>query len=113
MKRLPVMLCCVVDTSGSMGCDAVIKDENGKSECHGLSILDLTKHSIKTIVEFLNKKDYLSIVSYSNEAQVVTPLTKMTKKNKRRHWRRSMIYKQTVKPIYGRVCSMVWSNYEH
>eukprot|EP01084_Bolivina_argentea_P280435 479600_1 len=84
MKRLPVMLCCVVDTSGSMGCDAVIKDENGKSECHGLSILDLTKHSIKTIVECLNKKDYLSIVSYSNEAQVVTPLTKMTKKNKKK-----------------------------
>eukprot|EP01083_Nonionella_stella_P234228 824605_1 len=47
MKRLPVMLCCVVDTSGSMGCDDVIKDENGKSECHVISNLDFTKHTNK------------------------------------------------------------------
>eukprot|EP01083_Nonionella_stella_P197379 725708_1 len=84
LKRLPMMICCVVDTSGSMGCDAIIKDENGKSESHGLSILDLVKHSIKTIIECLGKKDYLSIISYSNKAKIITNLIKMTKKNKKK-----------------------------
>eukprot|EP01084_Bolivina_argentea_P213745 362931_1 len=76
LKRLPLIISCVVDTSGSMGCDAIIKDANGKEESHGLSILDLVKHSIKTIIECLNKNDYLSIISYSNKAKIITNLTK-------------------------------------
>eukprot|EP00486_Rosalina_sp_Unknown_P009133 CAMPEP_0201579808 /NCGR_PEP_ID=MMETSP0190_2-20130828/27649_1 /ASSEMBLY_ACC=CAM_ASM_000263 /TAXON_ID=37353 /ORGANISM="Rosalina sp." /LENGTH=449 /DNA_ID=CAMNT_0048014787 /DNA_START=98 /DNA_END=1444 /DNA_ORIENTATION=+ len=82
LTRLPAIVCCVVDTSGSMGSDAVIKDANGKTESHGLSILDLVKHSIKTIIHCLDDDDYLSIVSYASKAQRVTELMKMDKKGK-------------------------------
>jgi len=82
LKRLPVLLCCVVDTSGSMQVDAVIKDASGKAESAGLSVLALVKHSIKTIVTCLEDDDYLSIVAYSSEARVVTELQPMTKKNR-------------------------------
>jgi len=83
LKRLPVVLCCVVDVSGSMQVEAVVKDANGKSESDGISVLGVVKHSIKTIIHCLDKNDYLSIVSYSDKAQVVTDLTKMDKKGKK------------------------------
>eukprot|EP01083_Nonionella_stella_P075874 206471_1 len=84
LNRLPTVICCVVDTSGSMSSEAIIKDATGKTESHGLSILDLVKHAIKTIVHCLDDNDYLSIVSYSSNATVVTQLIKMDKKGKKK-----------------------------
>ena len=81
--RSGVVLCCVVDVSGSMRSEATIKDDKGNSESHGLSILDLVKHSIKTIIHCLNKNDQLSIVSYSNAAKVELSLTKMDDKGRK------------------------------
>mmetsp|Transcript_2219 Transcript_2219/g.3609 ORF Transcript_2219/g.3609 Transcript_2219/m.3609 type:complete len:710 (+) Transcript_2219:57-2186(+) len=81
-SRLPVVVCCVVDVSSSMESEAVIKDANGKTESHGLSVLDLVKHSVKTIVNCLTHDDFVSIVSYSGKAEVVTALTRMDKKGK-------------------------------
>eukprot|EP01084_Bolivina_argentea_P316488 548627_1 len=71
LNRLPEVLCCVVDVSGSMGSEATL------TESHGLTILDLVKHAIITIINCLNSNDYLSIVSYSSKA-----LIQMTDKNK-------------------------------
>ena len=82
MKRLPVNLCCVVDTSGSMQLSAKIKDNAGKEEDKGITVLQLVKHAIKTIIHCLDKDDHLSIVAYSSKATVVTKLQKMTKANK-------------------------------
>ena len=82
-KRPPAIICCVVDVSGSMGSEAVIKDTNGKTESHGLSILDLVKHAIKTIIHCLEDTDYLSIVSYSSKAKVELNLIKMTKNGRK------------------------------
>jgi len=83
LKRLPVLLCCVVDTSGSMQVDALIKDASGKAESAGLSVLALVKHSIKTIVHCLDDSDYLSIVAYSSEARIITKLLPMTASNRK------------------------------
>jgi len=80
--RLPVVLCCVIDVSGSMDSEAKVKDATGKEESHGLTILDLVKHAVKTIIKCLQDTDYLSIVKYSDSAQVVTKLTKMNKAGK-------------------------------
>ena len=82
MKRLPVKLCCVVDTSGSMQLSAKIKDNAGREESLGITVLQLVKHSIKTIIHCLDKQDYLSIVAYSSKAKVVTKLERMTEQNK-------------------------------
>jgi len=83
-KRLPVNICCVVDTSGSMQLSATIKDDKGKEESTGITVLQLVKHAIKTIIHCLDKEDYLSIVAYSSKAKVVTKLMPMTESNRKK-----------------------------
>lgn len=51
-NRKPVSLVCILDTSDSMNIDAV-KDSKDK-ESHGFSRLDLVRHSINTLIEFMN-----------------------------------------------------------
>lgn len=71
-------ICCVVDVSGSMGGNAsIIGVENS-----GLSLLDITKHGLKTIISSLQDNDRLSLVSYSSAAKVVCYLTPMTTSGK-------------------------------
>jgi len=53
-----------------MGSEATIQDENGKTEAFGLSVLDVTKHALKTIVKSLSPQDEFSLVSFSSEARV-------------------------------------------
>ena len=52
----------VVDVSGSMGTDAQSENE---TERDGLSVLDLVKQAIVTIVMNLTQDDILSIISVS------------------------------------------------
>ena len=47
-----------------MGTDA---SAQGVEDC-GLSLLDIVKHAVKTVISTLNENDRLSIVSYSNNA---------------------------------------------
>jgi len=56
---------------------AKIKNASGNEESHGLSMLDVVKHAVKTIINTLGPSDRLSIVAYSSTARVVMPLTKM------------------------------------
>lgn len=71
-RRTPSDICCVVDVSGSMGAEAVLGEEG-----HGLSVLDIVKHSLKTIIRTLEATDRLALVTYSNEAQTVFGTTYM------------------------------------
>lgn len=53
VKRAPMDICCVIDVSGSMSSDAPIPGDlaNGiQAESTGLSVLDLVKHSLRTII---------------------------------------------------------------
>ena len=61
-------ICCVIDVSGSMSDEAKIKNEKGDVERDGLSILDLVKHSVKTIIDNLNENDRLSLVAFHSNA---------------------------------------------
>jgi Mg-chelatase subunit ChlD len=67
--RKPIDLCCVIDTSGSMGGCV----EMGGSDGGGFSVLDIVKHAMRTIIHSLNEKDRLSIVSFSDNASIVVP----------------------------------------
>jgi len=67
----------VVDTSGSMISSASIKTSSGVVES-GLSVIDIVKHALNTIVESLDAKDRFSLVIYSFEGKVVVPLTTAT-----------------------------------
>lgn len=76
-KRVPVDICCVVDISGSMGAEATLKNAEGSTESHGLSVLDVAKHSVQTIIQMLGSEDRLSLVTYSTTADVVMSLSVM------------------------------------
>lgn len=75
--RTPSDICCVIDVSGSMGAEATVQGAGGKNEQMGLSMLDVVKHAVKTIIESLTPEDRLSVVSYSSTAQTVFELMSM------------------------------------
>jgi hypothetical protein len=75
-------LVCVIDVSGSMGTEATIQSSGGTTESHGLSLLDVAKHGVRTIIKTLGNTDSLAIVSFSTNARVAFPLTLMDKEGK-------------------------------
>lgn len=62
----------VIDVSGSMSSAAPLPDVENKNEreAGGLSILDLTKHAARTVLETMKDGDRLGIVTFSNDATV-------------------------------------------
>ena len=79
--RTPVDLCCVIDVSGSMSSAAQIKvfDEQGgtRTEDQGLTVLDIVKGALKMIVATLGDRDRLALVTFSDSATSLLPLTVM------------------------------------
>eukprot|EP00732_Lithocolla_globosa_P003985 Lithocolla_globosa_v1_NODE_3438_length_1668_cov_44.847489.p1 type:complete len:497 gc:universal NODE_3438_length_1668_cov_44.847489:57-1547(+) len=81
--RTPLSLCCVVDVSGSMSSEAKAQNQAGVVEVDGLNILDVVKHSLKTIIGSLSENDNLSLVTFSHTAETIFTFTKMNKKGKK------------------------------
>jgi hypothetical protein len=53
MNRASMDICCVIDVSGSMSSEAPIPGDpanGGQAERTGLSVLDVVKHSLRTII---------------------------------------------------------------
>lgn len=75
--RTPSDICCVVDVSGSMSNDALLQGEDGSMSAHGLSVLDVVKHALRTIIANLGVHDRMALVSYSNAATIIFELTEM------------------------------------
>eukprot|EP01125_Pyxidicula_operculata_P009701 TRINITY_DN3181_c0_g1_i1.p1 TRINITY_DN3181_c0_g1~~TRINITY_DN3181_c0_g1_i1.p1 ORF type:complete len:683 (-),score=186.37 TRINITY_DN3181_c0_g1_i1:67-1959(-) len=67
-----------------MGTEATIKDANGKTEAHGLCILDIVKHAVKTIIKSLGDKDRLSLVQFDDRAETVFELGYMNDDGKKK-----------------------------
>jgi len=82
--RAPSDICCVVDVSGSMGTEAMVQTEAGMQSGHGLSVLDIVKHSLKTIIRILQKEDRLALVSYSNDAKTIFDLETMNEDGRKK-----------------------------
>jgi adenylate kinase len=82
--RVPVDICCVIDVSGSMAVDATFQDPNDESRqiSDGLTILDIVKHSVKTVIHTLTDNDRVAIVAFSSSASIVFPLTEMNSAGK-------------------------------
>ena len=79
--RVPVDLCCVIDVSGSMDTYAEIKtiDDEGNEtiENTGLTVLDVVKHALRTIIANLQDGDRLGLVTFSDNAETIMELSKM------------------------------------
>lgn len=61
-----------------------MKDDQGQVEKFGLTILDLVKHSVKTIIANCTDSDRLSLVAFHTTAEVITHLTPMTAEGKKK-----------------------------
>ena len=86
-NRMPVDICCVIDTSGSMALDATYQDPNDETKTiseNGLTILDLVKHSVKTVINILTEQDRLSLVDFNYNGKLILPLTRMNAQGKQR-----------------------------
>ena len=68
--QTPSDICVVIDVSGSMASEALIKGESGENEGYGFSLLDIAKHALLTVLEALGPNDRLSIVTFSSSAKV-------------------------------------------
>ncbi|CAE7472181.1 ITIH3, partial [Symbiodinium microadriaticum] len=79
--RCPADVVCVVDVSGSMGGNASLP---GATEFSGLSLLDIVKHALKTIINTLQPDDRFALISYSDVAKVVFCLTPLNGAGKAR-----------------------------
>ncbi|KAG8424013.1 hypothetical protein J3458_000853 [Metarhizium acridum] len=79
IEHVPCDIVLVLDVSTSMEDDAPVP---GEAEKTGLTVLDLTKHAALTIIETLNEKDRLGIVSFATNSTIVQTLTHMDISNK-------------------------------
>jgi hypothetical protein len=83
INHVPCSIVLVIDISISMNDEAPVPTENpSEKERNGLTVLDLTKHAALTTLETLDENDYLGIVTFSNEANVIQNLLPMTTENK-------------------------------
>ncbi len=71
LERVPSDICCVIDVSGSMDAEAKFKNLAGDWESHGLSLLDIVKHAVKTVVHAMGPQDRISVVVFSNQGNLV------------------------------------------
>jgi hypothetical protein len=79
-QRVQADVCCVIDISASMRTLATYEDgTTGQQKSDGLSVLDLVKHAVKTVMHILHDGDRLSLVSFNDTAVCILPLTPMTK----------------------------------
>lgn len=76
-NRKPVDICCVVDISGSMGTTATYEEE-GAVKDDGLSILDIVKHAVKTVMHTLKDEDRLALVAFDDRVETVFSLSPMS-----------------------------------
>ena len=84
VERIPIDVCCVIDISGSMADSAKFQDPNDETKTisEGVTILDLVKHAVKTVIGTLTEKDSLSIVSFDGVGQIAFSLHEMNDQGK-------------------------------
>lgn len=80
-ERTPIDICAVIDISGSMGDEAIIQ-KDGSTQEYGLSLLDIAKHALLTLVEGLTENDNFSLVIFDNCSETIVPLQLCTELNK-------------------------------
>ncbi|CAE6348809.1 unnamed protein product [Rhizoctonia solani] len=85
-RRAPVDLCLVIDVSGSMNTEAPVPGEQDKNETTGLSVLDVVKHATRTIIESMGDDDRIAVVTFSDSAEIIAPLTFMNNNNREAVW---------------------------
>lgn len=81
VHHVPCDIVLVIDVSGSMGADAPAPGA-ADGENTGLSVLDVVRHAALTIVETLDERDRLGIVTFASSVEVLQELEVMTEARK-------------------------------
>ena len=81
-ERAPADIVLVIDKSGSMATTAQVKDSSGNSIEYGLTILDIVKHALKTVISMLKPDDRVAIIAYDSDVTQVFKLSLATDSNK-------------------------------
>lgn len=100
-KPLPMDIVVVIDVSGSMKTSATVQQEGAQVDV-GFTILDITKHAIQTVLESMKPHDRISIITFSDTAKVINPLTFVSNANKSR-------IKSCISDIDTEGCTNIWS----
>jgi len=79
--RRPTVVVCLIDVSGSMGNTAT--DAN-TGESDGFSILDLVKHSLKTIIHAADEADYLALIEFESKTTTLLPVCQMNEEGRKK-----------------------------
>lgn len=102
LEHVPCDIVLVIDVSGSMESEAPVPTNPGEqTEHNGLTVLDLTKHAARTILETLNENDRLGIVTFAGDAEVVQKLIPMTATNKK-------LAKKNIGKMYSKDITNLW-----
>jgi hypothetical protein len=59
------------------GGEATLATATGAKESHGLSLLDIVKHAVRTVAHSLTPNDRLAVVVYATSARILFPLKQM------------------------------------
>ena len=79
-NRIQADVCCIVDVSGSMKTKAQsdqYEDASGNMVDDGMTVLHITKHAVKAVMQIPEEDDRVTIVTFRSNANVVFPSTKM------------------------------------
>ena len=74
----------LLDTSGSMGQLAKLKNSSGDEEDQGLSLLKVSIHAIKTLLSSFEDGDYISIIIFHSNSEIIENLIEFNKNEKLR-----------------------------
>jgi len=80
----PVDICCIIDISGSMGATATIQNAQGQTESHGLTLLDVAKHGVRTVIKTLGPNDRLCVVAFDDSVDLILDITVMDEEGQRK-----------------------------
>jgi len=83
-EAITLMLAGSLDTSASMSTEASIVSSTGVRESHGLTQLDIAKHALVTVVHAMTPDQMFGLVTFSNNATTVLPMTRMNTAGKKK-----------------------------
>jgi len=77
LVHIPCDIILIINVFSNMAEEATVPSRFGENkESYGFSVLDLTKHAARIIMETLNEHDYLGIVTFSQSSKVRDSLNK-------------------------------------
>ncbi len=71
------LICMFYYRNDLVGGEATLATATGAKESHGLSLLDIVKHAVRTVAHSLTQDDRLAVVVYATAARVLFPLKTM------------------------------------